>query len=76
MMRCCARYHPLQDQQVFLEQERSLHHLTMPLTQNECCHIKRFLFRQEISLSSLPSRSVGVSIKTEPLAVFSRESRV
>lgn len=76
MMHCCTRYPPLQDQQVFLEHEASPHHLLMPLTQNEgsCCHLKHFLFHQEISLSTLPSSSGGVSIKTELLAMFSKES--
>lgn len=51
---------------------------TMPLTPNEgsCCHLKRFLFHQEISLSALPSSSGGVSIKSEPLAMFAKESGV
>lgn len=78
MMHCCTRHPPLQDQQVFLQQEESPYHLMMPLTPNEgsCCHLKRFLFHQEISLSVLPSSSRGVSIKTELLAMFAKESGV
>lgn len=50
MMHFCTRYPPLQDQQVFFEQEESPHHLMMPLAQNEgsCCHLNRFLFHQEV----------------------------
>ena len=78
MTLCCTRYLPLQDQQVFLEQEESPHYLMMPLTQNEgsCCHLKCFLFHQKICLSVLPSSSWGLSIKTDLLAVFSKETRV
>lgn len=75
---CCTRYPPLQDQQVLHEQEESLHYFTMPLNQIErrCCHLKCFWFHQEISLFMLSFICRVVSIKIEPLAMISMESRV